>query len=113
MHLADAFIQSDLQYIQAIHLFCQYVCSLRIEPTTFVLLTQCFNHWATGTLILLLLTTTIIIIMYLFKLLFEGYIATVNVFKCPFFLITQQLFYKITQSYFTHMFMWLSGRALC
>ncbi len=40
MHLADAFIQSDLQYIQVIH-FCQYVCSLGIEPTTFVLLTQC------------------------------------------------------------------------
>ncbi len=28
MHLADAFIQSDLQCIQAIHLFCQYVSSL-------------------------------------------------------------------------------------
>ncbi len=28
MHLADAFIQSDLQCIQAIHLYCQYVCSL-------------------------------------------------------------------------------------
>ncbi len=26
--------------------FCQYVCSLGIEPTTFALLTQC---WATGT----------------------------------------------------------------
>ncbi len=35
MHLADAFIQSDLLYI-----FCQYVCSLGIEPTTFALLTQ-------------------------------------------------------------------------
>ncbi len=32
MHLADAFIQSDLQFIQ--HFFCQYVCSLGIEPTT-------------------------------------------------------------------------------
>ncbi len=41
MHLADAFIQSDLQYIQAIHLYCQYVCSLGVEPTTFELLTQC------------------------------------------------------------------------
>ncbi len=41
MHLADAFIQSDLQYIQVIHFFCQYVCSLGIEPTTFALLTQC------------------------------------------------------------------------
>ncbi len=28
MHLADAFIQSDLQCIQVIHLYCQYVCSL-------------------------------------------------------------------------------------
>ncbi len=35
MHLGDAFIQSDLQGIQAIHLYCQYVCSLGIEPTTF------------------------------------------------------------------------------
>ncbi len=26
-----------------------YVCSLGIEPTTFALLTQCSNHWATGT----------------------------------------------------------------
>ncbi len=41
MHLADAFIQSDLQCIQVIHFFCQYVCSLGIEPTTFALLTQC------------------------------------------------------------------------
>ncbi len=46
MHLADAFIQSDLQCIQAIHLYCQYMCSLGIEPTTFalLLLTQCSNH---------------------------------------------------------------------
>ncbi len=51
MHLADAFIQSDLQCIQAIHLYCQYMCSLGIEPTTFALLTQCSNHWATGTTI--------------------------------------------------------------
>ncbi len=36
MHLADAFIQSLSQ-------------SLGIEPTTFALLTQCSNHWATGT----------------------------------------------------------------
>ncbi len=34
MHLADAFIQSDLQCIQAIHVY-HYVCSLGIEPTTF------------------------------------------------------------------------------
>ncbi len=37
MHLADAFIQSDVQWIH----FCQYVCSLGIEPTTFSVLTQC------------------------------------------------------------------------
>ncbi len=30
--------------------FCQYMCSLGIKPTTFALLTQCSNHWATGTL---------------------------------------------------------------
>ncbi len=41
MHLADAFIQSDLQCIQVIIFFCQYMCSLGIEPTTFALLTQC------------------------------------------------------------------------
>ncbi len=40
MHLTDAFIQSELQCIQAIH-FYQYVCSLGIEPTTFALLMQC------------------------------------------------------------------------
>ncbi len=34
MYLADTFIQSDLQYIQVIHFFCQYVCSLGIEPWT-------------------------------------------------------------------------------
>ncbi len=33
MHLADAFVQSDLQYIQAINVLS--VCSLGIEPTTF------------------------------------------------------------------------------
>ncbi len=34
LHLADAFIQSVLQCIQAM-IFYQYVCSLGIEPTTF------------------------------------------------------------------------------
>ncbi len=42
MHLADAFIQSDLQcIIHGYTFFYQYVCSLGIEPTTFVLLMQC------------------------------------------------------------------------
>ncbi len=35
MNLADAFIQSDLQCIKAVHLYCQYVCSLAIELSTF------------------------------------------------------------------------------
>ncbi len=48
MHLADAFIQSNLQCIQVIHLYCQHVCSLGIEPTTFVLLMQCSTTEATG-----------------------------------------------------------------
>ncbi len=34
MHLADAFIQRDLQCIQAVHFFIS-MCSLGIEPTTF------------------------------------------------------------------------------
>ncbi len=45
MHLADALIQSDLQCIQVIHLYCQYVWSLGIEPTTFVLLTAMLYHF--------------------------------------------------------------------
>ncbi len=40
MHLADAFIQSDLQLFE-LYIYCQYACSLGIEPTTFALLTQC------------------------------------------------------------------------
>ncbi len=50
MHLADAFIQSDLQCIQAIHFFYHYVCSLGIEPTTFCAANAMLYHWATGTL---------------------------------------------------------------
>ncbi len=47
MHLADAFSQSD--FYSGYTCFFLYVCSLGIEPTTFALLTQCSNHWATGT----------------------------------------------------------------
>ncbi len=46
MHLADAFIQSDLQYIQAIHLFI----SMCVEPTTFCAANAMLYHWATGIL---------------------------------------------------------------
>ncbi len=49
MHLADAFIQSDLQCIQDIIFFYQYVCSLGIEPTTFCTANTMLYHWATGT----------------------------------------------------------------
>ncbi len=50
MHLADTFIQSDLQCIQAIFFFYQYVCSLGIEPTTFCAANAMLYHWATGSL---------------------------------------------------------------
>ncbi len=40
MHLADAFIQSDLQCIQDIH-FVSMCVPWELEPTTFALLTQC------------------------------------------------------------------------
>ncbi len=50
MHLADAFVQSDLQYIQAINVLS--VCSLGIEPTTFCAANTMLYHWATGTLLL-------------------------------------------------------------
>ncbi len=42
MHLADAFIQSDLQCIP-----------WELNPQSFALLTQCSNHWATGTSLML------------------------------------------------------------
>ncbi len=51
MHLADAFIQSDLQCIQAIHFFFFIsMCSLGIEPTTFCAANAMLYHWTTGTL---------------------------------------------------------------
>ncbi len=46
-HLADAFIQSDLQCIQAILFF--FMCSLDIEPTTFCTAKAMLYRWATGT----------------------------------------------------------------
>ncbi len=51
MHLADAFIQSDLLSIFRLYfLFLyQYVCSLGIEPTTFCAANAMLYHWATGT----------------------------------------------------------------
>ncbi len=52
MHLADAFIQSDLHCIQvAVFLtFYQLLLSLGIEPMILALLTPCSTIWATGKL---------------------------------------------------------------
>ncbi len=41
MHLADAFIQSDLQCIQAIHVFISMCVPWESNPQPFALLTQC------------------------------------------------------------------------
>ncbi len=52
MHLTDAFIQSDIYSAFSLYIFLFFfvsMCSLGIEPTTFVLQMQCSNHWATGT----------------------------------------------------------------
>ncbi len=52
MHLADAFIQSDLHYIQVtVSTFYQLLLSLGIEPMILALLTPCSTSWATGKLI--------------------------------------------------------------
>ncbi len=50
MHSADALIQSDLQCIFRLYIFCQYMCSLGIEPTTFALLRNALplSHRNTG-----------------------------------------------------------------
>ncbi len=41
MHLADAFIQSDLQCIQAIHFFVSMCVPWELNPQPFALLMQC------------------------------------------------------------------------
>ncbi len=42
LHLSDAFIQSDLQWIQAIHFFFISMCvPWELNPQPFALLTQC------------------------------------------------------------------------
>ncbi len=51
MHLADAFIQSDLHCIQVtVATFYQLLLSLGIEPMILALLTPCSTSWATGKL---------------------------------------------------------------
>ncbi len=44
------FYPRDLQCIQVIIVFYQYVCSLGIEPTTFYAANAMLYHWATGIL---------------------------------------------------------------
>ncbi len=61
-HLADTFIQSDLQCIQAIHFFISMCVSWELNPQHFALLTQCY-HWATGTQFYLLHTEVHITLM--------------------------------------------------
>ncbi len=41
IHLADAFIQSDLQCIQVIHFFVSTCVPWELNPQPFALLTQC------------------------------------------------------------------------
>ncbi len=49
MHLADAFIQSDLHCIQVtVSTFDQLLLSLGIEPMILALLAPCSTSWATG-----------------------------------------------------------------
>ncbi len=54
MHLADAFIQSDLHCIQVtVFTFDQLLFSLGIEPMILALLAPCSTIWATGKLYLM------------------------------------------------------------
>ncbi len=53
MHLADAFIQSDLQCIQVTGFtFYQLLLSLGIESMILALLAPCSTIWATGKLLI-------------------------------------------------------------
>ncbi len=47
MHLADAFIQSDLQLHSGFTFFISICVPWESNPQPFALLTQCSNHWAT------------------------------------------------------------------
>ncbi len=54
MHLADAFIQSDLHCIQVtVFTFYRLLLSLGIEPMILALLMPCSTIWATGKLYML------------------------------------------------------------
>ncbi len=71
MHLADAFIQSDLHCIQVtVSTFYQLLLSLGIEPMILALLAPCSTSWATGKQFelsgssLLLCFTELMVILY-------------------------------------------------
>ncbi len=60
MHLADAFIQSDLHCIQVYSFtFDQLLLSLGIEPMILALLAPCSTIWATGKLIYIVIRISI------------------------------------------------------
>ncbi len=56
MHLADAFIQSDLHCIQVTGFFTFYqlLLSLGIEAMILALLAPCSTIWATGKIVLII-----------------------------------------------------------
>ncbi len=51
MHLADAFIQSDLHCVQAIHIFVSMCVPREWNPQYFALLTQCSTTEPQGQLV--------------------------------------------------------------
>ncbi len=75
IHLADAFIQSDLQCIQAIHFFMSMCVPWELIPQPFALLTQC--------------STTDPLDFYLTKINFKGF-HTVYYFLKAVFMETQK-----------------------
>ncbi len=51
MHLADAFFQSDLVHTGYTFFFVSMCVPWESNPQCTTLLTQCSNHWATGTVV--------------------------------------------------------------
>ncbi len=50
LHLSDAFIQSDLQYIQVIHFFISMCVPWELNPQPFAAANAILYHWVTGTI---------------------------------------------------------------
>ncbi len=68
MHLADTFIQSDLQLHSGYTFFNQYVCSLGIELTTFCAADAIIYHWATQEHL-----NTVVISQHCYREHYEGF----------------------------------------